>query len=109
KLVPASARLRDLLGTVYAAQANYGAAQAAFLKAIELDPLLTDAYIRLGDLYRVSGQRDQALEKLGEMLKVRADDLPALMLTGILEQQARQYPKAIDAYKKVLEIEPRFA
>ena len=40
-------------------------AETVFLKAVELEPDLIDAYVRLGNLYGTTGQYDEALAKLG--------------------------------------------
>jgi len=55
-LVPKSAGLQYLLGVVHLARRETTLAEAAFLKGIELDPNLVDAYVRLGGLYKSSGR-----------------------------------------------------
>lgn len=70
-LVPTSVGHRVLLGDVYAAQRQSQFAQTAYLEAIELEPRLINAYLRLARLYMASGQYDQALaKKLTEVLTV---------------------------------------
>ena len=68
--VPASGRLHHLLGTVYAARGETKPAEAAFLKALELEPTLVGAHLSLGQLYTASGNYDEALAKLHAALRV---------------------------------------
>ena len=52
KEFPNDAALLDLSGVAEARTGNNARAESAFLKAIELDPLLTGAYLNLGHLYQ---------------------------------------------------------
>src|SRR2546429_52347 len=75
--VPASGRLHHLLGTVYAARGETKPAEAAFLKALELEPTLVGAHLSLGQLYTASGKYDEALAKLHAALRVDPKNLVA--------------------------------
>src|SRR5207248_11631734 len=57
--VPASGALRELLGRVYLARGEPALAEAAFRKALELEPALVGVYLTLGQLYAKSGKYDQ--------------------------------------------------
>lgn len=84
-------------------------AEAAFLKAIELDPGVSAAYVALGRLYVSGKEYDQALAKLDDAVKVNAGNLSALMLIGLIHQQLGDIPKAMEAYERLLAVNPRFA
>jgi superkiller protein 3 len=66
KQFPQDAAFYDLSGVLQAGKGNYDSARAAFLKAIELDPLLVGAYLNLGHLYAQAG----AVETLPKALQI---------------------------------------
>jgi tetratricopeptide (TPR) repeat protein len=108
-LVPTSGGFQYLLGIVYLARREPVLAESAFLKATELEPTLTDAYVRLGNLYGASGRYDEALTKVNEALKVNSRTLRAQMLQGIVYERKGDIGKAQEAYERVLTLSPRFA
>src|SRR5262249_60892133 len=57
-LAPRAAGLYDLLGTVHQARGEAHPAEAACLKATDLEPRLAGAYLRLAGLYVTSGRYD---------------------------------------------------
>jgi Flp pilus assembly protein TadD len=94
---------------VHLARREPAPAEAAFLKATELEPTPFDTYVRLGHLYAASGRDDEALAKLYEVLKANPRALPAQMLLGMLYERKGEVAKAQQAYEKVLTLNPRFA
>ena len=84
-------------------------AEAAFLKALELEPRLNAAYVALGQLYASSGKLDKALTKLNEATANNPNDVGALMLSAIIYQMQGDTAKAQVNYEKLLEIKPDFA
>ncbi len=108
-LVANSAPHQMVLAGVYVARRETGPAEAAYLKAIELDPKMSEPYRMLAALYAETKRYDQALARVGDALKARPNDTAALMLSGVLYEQKNDIPKARDAYEKVLAIEPRAA
>jgi tetratricopeptide (TPR) repeat protein len=96
------------LADVKDAQADVTQAEAALLKAIDLNPGLTTPYLMLADLYVASGKQQQALERLNSLL-VKTNDLIALMQVGILQDSQTNYPAARDAYEKLLTLNPNFS
>jgi tetratricopeptide (TPR) repeat protein len=108
-LAPNSGPLQYLLGMVYLARREPASAEGAFLRATELEPTRTDAYVRLADLYGASGRYDEALTKVNEALKVNPRALFAQMLQGIIYERQGDILKAQQAYEKVLALNPRFA
>ena len=107
--VPASGRLHHLLGTVYAARGETKPAEAAFLKALELEPTLVGAHLSLGQLYTASGKYDEALAKLHAALRVDPKNLVAHMRMGMLLERRGDFTKAQQAYEQALTLDPRFA
>ncbi|NIR62215.1 MAG: tetratricopeptide repeat protein, partial [candidate division Zixibacteria bacterium] len=48
---------------------DYAAAEKEFLKILELDPDFGKAYIMLGSIYRMNGQREKAIQYFNEYLR----------------------------------------
>jgi Flp pilus assembly protein TadD len=84
------------------------AAEAALLKAIELEPRLFSAYLSLGSLYVQSGQYDQAIAKLDQVSRAAPTNPTPVMISGIVYELKGDVPKAREAYEKVLALNPRF-
>jgi tetratricopeptide (TPR) repeat protein len=108
-IVPESAAHQMLLSQVLIARNESRAAEAALLKAAELDPRLTGPYLGLGQLYAQTGRHEEALAKLTEALRINPQDLGLVMASGIIYELTGDIPKAREAYEKVLAINPRFA
>jgi Flp pilus assembly protein TadD len=108
-VVPDSAAHQMLLSRVYFARNEPGPAEAALLKAAELDSQLTDPYLALGQLYAQTGRYGEALAKLTEALKIHRRDSSLRMLSGVIHELTGDFAKAREAYEKVLATNPRFA
>jgi tetratricopeptide (TPR) repeat protein len=108
-VVRESAAHQMLLSQVHVARNESRAAEAALLKAAELDPRLTGPYVGLGLLYAQTGRHEEALAKLTEALRINPQDLGLVMARGIIHELIGDIAKAREAYEKVLAINPRFA
>jgi tetratricopeptide (TPR) repeat protein len=108
-LVTRSAPHQMVLGGVHVARREPDLAEAAYLKAIELEPSMTEPYRILAALYASTNRYDQALARLGDALKTNPRDGSALMLTGVIHEQKGDTAKAREAYEKVLALTPRAA
>jgi tetratricopeptide (TPR) repeat protein len=97
-----------LLGSVYLVRREGEQAEAAFLKAIEINPQLFDPYVALGKFYAQTKRYDKALEKLEQAKNVNAKNLGVHMLIGMIHEMRKDVPQAQAAYEKVLEVNPRF-
>jgi tetratricopeptide (TPR) repeat protein len=106
--VPTSGRLHELLGVVHAARGETALAEAAFLKALEVDPSQLSAYMALGHLYATTGRHADALARLGEVLKANPNNLAALVRVAMLHEKQGNFPKAQEAYERALAVAPRF-
>ena len=63
------------LGNLYADQHEYAKSVPEFVRALELDPNLSDAHYRLGTDYVHMGQKDQAQKEFDVYQKLRAEHL----------------------------------
>ena len=62
QLWPDSSVIQYNLGCCYNECALYEQAVAAFHKALELDPKMTDCLVNLGSCYQVQGRTDEAID-----------------------------------------------
>jgi Flp pilus assembly protein TadD len=108
-LAPKSGGVQQLVGVVQLARHDDAAAEAAFLKAIELEPTLFSAYMELGAIYRKSGRYQDALARLSEGLQVSPRNASLLMLLGVTSEAMGDIPRARKAYDDLLAVNPRFA
>lgn len=108
-LVSRSAPHQMALAGVHVARREPELAEAAYLKAIELQPDMAEPYRMLAALYASTNRHDQALARLGEALKTKPRDASVLMLVGVIHEHKGDIPKAREAYEKVLAINPRAA
>jgi Flp pilus assembly protein TadD len=108
-LEPKSAALQYLLGRAYQASGDTKQAEQAFMKAIELNPEATSAYVSLGQIYGASKEYDRAIAELDKALASRPDQPAALMLKSIAQQMKGDSTGAREGYEKLVKANPRFA
>jgi tetratricopeptide (TPR) repeat protein len=77
--------------------------------AIDLEPQLIGAYVGLAGLYGTTGRLDPGLARAEEALKVNPKSQSALMHVGLLRERKVDIRKAMEAYERVLAVNPRFA
>ena len=63
------------LGDLYAGQHEYDKSIPEYVRAIELNPNLSDAHYRLGTDYVHVGQKDQAQKEFAVYQRLRAEHL----------------------------------
>jgi tetratricopeptide (TPR) repeat protein len=101
KLFPRDAAFYDLLGVVEAQKGSYPRAELNFLKAIELDPLLTGAYLNLGRLYQENAASDRnatrkALAAYRKLLKFDPQNAEANYQSALLLERAKAFQPSLD-------------
>jgi tetratricopeptide (TPR) repeat protein len=92
-------------GKIYLAQRDFAHAEPDLLKATELDPNLEPAYQLLAQLYASSNRQEEAIAKLNAFVE-RNKAVPALMQLAMINQLAKHFDAARDAYEKVLTVAP---
>jgi tetratricopeptide (TPR) repeat protein len=105
---PDSATAHCLQGKIYAVQAKAELAEAAFLKALELDPSFTRAYDMLISNYIAANNLPQAISGLQTLLSKKPDNQAALMVSGLVYERMNDFARARDAYEKLLLVKPDF-
>src|SRR5207302_8876558 len=93
---------------LYLGEKKFDLAQTALLKAIDLDPDLTSAYDLLVPAFLHANNPSEALNQMNAVLAKKPDDLPALLVTGMIYCQMKEFNKARDAYEKVIAANPPF-
>ena len=76
---------------------------SAYSKAIELDRKLPNAFTRLGNLLRQSGQLEEARKIYDEGIKANPDDIGCYVNLGNLLVELEDYQGAISIYENLLE------
>jgi tetratricopeptide (TPR) repeat protein len=95
------------IGTLHALKKDYPAAEAAYLKVLELKPGHSSAQIELANVYQLSGQKEKAAEAAAKVASAGATDANASFSMGVLHINAGRYDDAQKAFQKTLEIDPK--
>lgn len=90
-----------------AVQQDVNLAEAALLKAIELEPTQPGSYLLLGNLYVSAGKQQAALDRLNGLV-AKTKSAPAYMQVGMIYDTMKDYPKARDAYENAIAANPSF-
>src|SRR5207245_1142952 len=106
---PKSPELPALSARIHEAKGETDQAEAALLKAIDLDPNFRPAYLSLARIYVVSNRYQQALEKLQGIVSKNPKDVTALMQIGMIQSEMKNYPAAAENYEKLLAVNPQFS
>ncbi len=98
------------LGLAYLKLGDIPNLQLAFRelsRAVELDPNLMEAHLKMGELYLFSKDFDKALEKAELVLSKEADNIDANILLATGHAGKSEFKKAIKIMEDVIKINPR--
>lgn len=89
-------------------------AETTMKRALEANPNFSRAdaakrFLALSTLYVDPAKAQQALPQIQAILKVDTNNLPALMASGVLREQARDAAGAIQFYEQIMAISPAFS
>lgn len=96
-------------GEVFLANKNFGAAEAEFRRAVELNPRSYRSYILLGQLNVRRNRLPQAIREIDQLIAADSRLPAAHLLKGWYLQLSNDYPGAIAGYRKALELDPENA
>jgi tetratricopeptide (TPR) repeat protein len=106
---PRSATVQHALGIVHQRRGEIPQAEAAYRKAVELDPRYVLAHLELGKIYLDTGRQDLSLAEADRALAINPKSADAWQLKGLAQLQKGAVANAQEAFKKALEINPRQA
>ena len=93
---------------IYFAQGDWDRAEAALLKALQVDPNYSNADDLLVYTYIAANKLPDASNRVNGLLSKQPDDVRLLMLSGLINDKMNQFTKARDAYEKLLSLQPAF-
>ena len=106
---PDSADLWHVSGLAAIRQNNLAEAQAAFKKAVELEPGRVESYNQLARLYASAGQIDKALEQYLEASEQEPDNATIRHFLGVLYEMTGDSTKASEQYEVALQKDSNLA
>ena len=94
------------LGLVRASRWEWRAAEAAFVRAIALDPRSERAYGHYAEFLLLTGRTADAKRRLDQALALEPQSKPILLTAGFIYSILRDVPAATRAYRAVLRLDP---
>ena len=88
--------------------AAYENARAAYMKAIQLDPLNPVIYLSLAKLDFFVGSTTQALSDLNTALQIKADYADAIYEVGVISYAKKDYQTAVAAFAQTFTIDQNY-
>ncbi len=106
---PESAKLRQLAGWVATYSNRVGDADAAFRKALELDPNDLGGYESLARFLAMTGQSEEVLKTYEAALEANPSFGPLHLVVGTLYEMKKDTAKAIERYEEAIRLAPELA
>ena len=103
---PDNADVYNNLAVAYSCVADFEHAETYFIKALELDPQLAQAYINLSDLYYKAGDLASAVGTLQRGSYELQDNLTIAHLLARVYIDDQRWEDAIEELERVLDSEP---
>jgi tetratricopeptide (TPR) repeat protein len=100
-------RLYETIGAVYASQASFDNAVAAYLKRIEVNPNNADAHKSLGEIYFLQGRHDEALAEFAATLLIDPGHAGALVGASQVFLRLGRFDEALDLSAQALALDGR--
>jgi predicted TPR repeat methyltransferase len=94
------------LGNLLLAEDNQDEAEAAYMRATQLDPKMAETWFNLGVLFRRKRRPEDALKSFRNVLDANPRFSRAYESLGLLLYRMGQPTHAADVYRKWLEVEP---
>ncbi|KAL7541792.1 hypothetical protein ACHAXR_011210 [Thalassiosira sp. AJA248-18] len=105
---PQSSYLRDQLdeGILLLVEGKYESALDTFSKIVASDPLYGEAWNKKATVHYMMGEKDNSIKAAEEALKIDHRNFQALAGIGLIEMDSSHYDKAIESFRKCLDIHP---
>ena len=95
------------LGNLFLLAHQSGDAEAAYRKAVELDPQRVSALFNLGLLLQQRGESKDALDLFHQVLEIQPEHAWAHYQAGAVYEARGQESKAVDEYARALALDPQ--
>jgi len=95
------------LGRAYREQGRFADAEAAFKKALKIDPGDGDVYSDLGDVYNLRRQSAKAVAAYQKAVQINPGNDSAYAALGRTYYSQADFAEAVEAHRKALKINPR--
>ncbi len=95
-------------GMIYEKEGNVVKAEAAYLKAIELDPNYDRAFFFLANLYDVNDRQDEAIVNYQRTIELTPDDFMAHNNLGCIFEDRKAYAIAQKLFEQSIALEPEY-
>jgi predicted Zn-dependent protease len=109
KTVAAPEELHFRIGQLQTEKKDWPAAEASFLKALEIKPGHSGVTLELANVYQLSGQKEKAAELMAKAQGAGEGDANVQFSTGVLHLNAGRQEEAAAAFKKTITIDPNRA
>ena len=93
-------------GEAYYEKGEYDKAFSELTKAIEIDPMLTRAYVIRGMAYNDKDKFDLAIADYSKVIEIKPTDAHAYISRGMAYGNKGEYDLAVADYSKAIEIDP---
>ena len=103
-LKPKNSAFYDLLGAVMLTRKDYGPAQTALAKAVELNKNNADAYAKLCQAQAANGALDQAIATCSNGVRDNPKEATLYILLGSVYEAKHDLEKAKSAYNSALQL-----
>lgn len=96
------------IGLIFLNKKKYEKAEEYINMALNLNPC-KEVLIASGKIYLKKGNKDQAIQRFEDALKLSPDDNNLMSTLGLLYLKAKDYEKAVDYFNKVLEVDKKYS
>ena len=96
------------IGLIFLNKKKYEKAEEYINMALNLNPC-KEVLIASGKIYLKKGNKDQAIQRFEDALKLSPDDNNLMSTLGSLYLKAKDYEKAVDYFNKVLEVDKKYS
>ena len=96
------------IGLIFLNKKKYEKAEEYINMALNLNPC-KEVLIASGKIYLKKGNKDQAIQRFEDALKLSPDDNNLMSTLGSLYLKAKDSEKAIDYFNKVLEVDKKYS
>ena len=95
-------------GLVYGQEGDADGAIECWQKTVDLNPDHFDGWYNLGNAYHIGkGDIEKAVECWNKALELKPDNIDVLYNMGNAYRENREFDRAIEIYRKVVELDPK--